>query len=129
MTLRFTGAAGGVVHVDADALEQIINNLLGNVEKYAADGGRVEISSRQDGDFCVIRVRDYGPGVAKSERQRVFEPFYRGDRRLEQGAGGSGIGLSISRELARLHGGDVELVDCAPGTLVEVRLRTAEDQP
>jgi signal transduction histidine kinase len=71
----------------------------------------------------MILVSDAGPGVPQAERDRIFEPFCRISNRLE-GPAGAGIGLSIARGLARLHGGDLRLVDSAAGATFEFDLHT-----
>jgi signal transduction histidine kinase len=119
--LRLDAAATRAL--DPDALEQIVGNLVGNVEKYAATGGRVDVESRLEGDLLVVTVSDAGPGIPPAARERVFLPFERLDDRLTEGASGTGIGLTIARQLARLHGGDVRLVDAPVGARFEVRLR------
>lgn len=99
------------VALDADILEQILNNLLGNVEKYAADGKRVRVASQllEHGQLLELSVRDYGSGISKADQKRIFEPFYRVSNKLTDGVSGTGIGLSIARQLAVLHGGDLAL--------------------
>jgi signal transduction histidine kinase len=119
----FVAGAGAVVNFDADAVEQILVNLFNNVEKYATQGKRLDIASRQEGERTTILVSDAGPGVPPAERDRIFQPFYRISNRLE-GPAGAGIGLSIARGLARLHEGDLRLVDSAAGATFEVNLRT-----
>ena len=118
---------GAEVSFDADAVEQILVNLFSNVEKYAAQGKRLDIASRQDGERTTILVSDAGPGVPPAERDRIFQPFYRISNRLE-GPAGAGIGLSIARGLARLHKGDLRLVDSAAGAAFEVDLHTPSRQ-
>jgi signal transduction histidine kinase len=117
----FAGGAGAVVSFDADAVEQILVNLLNNVEKYAFQGKRLHIASRQHGERTTILVSDAGPGIPPGERDHIFQPFYRISNRLE-GPAGAGIGLSIARGLARLHQGDLRLVDSAAGATFEVDL-------
>jgi len=114
--LKFNGLASEAVYIDPEILEQILVNLLSNGEKYAAEGKCIEIESEIQGDDAVIRVRDYGPGIEKDEREKVFEAFYRVNSRLTEGVSGTGIGLGLSRELARLHGGDLCIVDEGRGT-------------
>ncbi len=94
---------------DADALGQMVGNLLGNVEKYAASGRWVKVASRRTGERVRITVYDRGPGIAAAEKERVFLPFYRLSNRTSDGVTGAGIGLPIARELARLHGGGLGL--------------------
>jgi signal transduction histidine kinase len=104
-------AAKSVIAVDPDALEQILSNLLSNVEKYAKSGGWVKVSTRLESERLVLRVADRGPGVPPAQRELVFEPFWRASDKLTDGVTGTGIGLDIARRLARLHGGDLVLVD------------------
>ncbi|MCU0242549.1 MAG: HAMP domain-containing histidine kinase [Vicinamibacteria bacterium] len=117
-------AAPDAVMVDADALAQILDNLLSNVEKYAASGGEVVVTTEQGVRETTIVVADRGPGVPAEARERVFEPFERLHDNVTEAAAGTGIGLSIVRELARLHGGDVSVRAGDPGALFEVRIAT-----
>ncbi len=124
----FEPAAPGTVSLDVDALEQILGNLFSNVEKYAAEGGRLSISSYQENGTSTVTVSDAGPGIPREQRQAVFQPFYRLSNRLEDAAG-TGIGLAIARELARMHGGDLKLVDSpvGAGAMFQVTLATATE--
>lgn len=119
----FDAGAGAEVSFDADAVEQILVNLFNNVEKYAAQGKRLDIASRQNGERTTILVSDAGPGVPAGEQDRIFQPFYRISNRLE-GAAGTGIGLSIARGMARLHQGDLRLVRSSAGATFAVDLHT-----
>ncbi len=125
MAISFARGAPATVSLDRDALEQILNNLFSNVEKYAAGGARLEVTTSQDARRSTVRVRDYGAGIPRRERERIFEPFYRLSSKLSDGVTGTGIGLTIARELARQHGGDLQLLDSEPGALFEVSLETA----
>jgi signal transduction histidine kinase len=123
LATNFIAGASDVVNFDADALEQILVNLINNVEKYAIQGKRLDVSSRQDGERTTILVSDAGPGIPPVEQDRIFEPFYRINDRLE-GPAGAGIGLSIARGLARLHQGDLRLADSVHGASFEISLFT-----
>ena len=101
--------AGGTARFDADALGQILGNLLSNVEKYAASGKRVSIRSVRRSNTAEIRVADAGPGIPAKARDEIFQPFVRLSGAVTDGVAGTGIGLSIARELARLHGGELRL--------------------
>lgn len=116
--------AGDTVMLDPQVLEQIVNNLISNVEKYAAMGGALEIESQQTAHTSSIDVRDFGPGIAPTERARIFNPFYRVSSKLTDGVAGTGIGLDIARQLARLHGGDVTLESSPRGAWFRIRLNT-----
>lgn len=117
INVSFSGDAAMTVCFDADAFEQILGNLFSNVEKYAATGGTMEVSScletsRKKGNRAVraiIAVSDRGPGVPKKQREKIFAPFTRLNNSLTEGVSGAGIGLALSRDLARLHGGDLQL--------------------
>jgi len=108
---------GMAVIADATRLRQILINLLTNAVKFtdARDGkpGRIEIWCAQDNGDATherrvrIHVRDNGPGVAPSDLERIFQPFIQGDESLTRAVGGVGLGLAISRELARAMGGDL----------------------
>ena len=124
IAMQFDAHADRLVMLDPQALEQILNNLISNVEKYAASGGAIHISSSQTVASSVIDVRDFGPGVAARDRNRIFQPFYRVSSLLTDGVAGTGIGLDIARQLARLHGGDVSMQDVASGACFRVTLRT-----
>jgi signal transduction histidine kinase len=117
---ELTLAAAESAYFDADLLERVIVNLLSNVEKYAASGGRACIESSIQGTRVTIRVRDFGPGIPMREKERVFAPFQRLSNKLSDGVTGTGIGLNIARNLARSHGGDLVLADCEAGACFEL---------
>ena len=95
------------MRADADALEQILGNLLSNVDKYAGYGRWVAVRSEVVEGLAKIIVEDRGPGIPAGKRRNVFEPFERLRSDLAEGVSGTGIGLTISRELAQLHGGSL----------------------
>ena len=111
------------VRFDPDAVGQMVGNLISNVEKYASDGETIEIKSKMDGEFAEISIQDGGPGVDPRHADRIFEPFWRLSNELQH-ASGTGIGLSISRELARMHGGDLTLRQTGKGACFVVRIKT-----
>jgi signal transduction histidine kinase len=122
--IHFQAGAGDRVEVDPDALEQILNNIFSNTEKYGTSGGRLDIQSSRKADRTFIIVRDYGPGVSKRDADRIFQPFYRTHSRITDGVTGTGIGLSIARDLARLHGGDLTLMPTDRGACFKIELHT-----
>jgi signal transduction histidine kinase len=122
MQVVFTPGSPGEVLFDRDALEQILGNLLGNAEKYAGEGAAVRVVTRRAQERVVLDVEDNGPGIPDKYREEIFKPFFRLDARLTQQASGAGIGLSIARDLARLHGGDLVLVPTEKGALFRVTL-------
>ncbi|MEA2660948.1 MAG: hypothetical protein QOH08_520 [Chloroflexota bacterium] len=104
-----------LVTADARRIGQIIDNLVVNALRHARSGDIVVSVSREDGR-ALIRVRDHGLGVAAEDRDRIFERFYRSDS--ARGTPGTGLGLYVSREIARLHGGDLSLESTGPGGTV-----------
>ena len=93
-------------------------------EKYAAEGGYLEVTTGRSGDVVSVTVTDRGPGVTPAERGRIFEPFYRVGNALTEGTSGTGIGLTIARELARLHGGELALLSTAAGATFRLTLHS-----
>jgi signal transduction histidine kinase len=88
---------------DATAAREIVFNLLSNAIKYSDDDAPIEVTAQLDGDKAEVIVRNHGTGVTPGETEKIFEKFHRG----ETYAPGAGLGLYISRGLARAHGGDI----------------------
>jgi signal transduction histidine kinase len=122
MEVSFAAGASRKAEMDTDILEQVLGNVVSNAEKYAAGGGRLDVTTRQADGRVEVIVADHGPGIPERERQRIFDPFYRIGNALTEGVSGTGIGLTISRELARLHGGDLVLVPSAEGACFRLTL-------
>ncbi len=120
--LHFVGGCPEPVRFDRDALEQIVGNLLTNVEKYAGEGTVVRVCTQHESDRVIVDISDDGVGIPAQYRNDIFKPFFRLDERLTQKASGAGIGLSISRELARLHGGDLVLLPTEKGACFRLTL-------
>jgi signal transduction histidine kinase len=100
-----------VVYADANRVRQVLVNLISNAVKHTPHGGSVEIRAaaelRNGRRWGVISVKDSGPGIASEEHEAIFEPYYRVGRPPSVSDGGVGLGLAISRELARRMEGDV----------------------
>ncbi len=104
---------------DPTLLQELIANLMDNALKYCDEGGKVSLRcAREEGQVC-IEVDDDGPGIPREVREQVFERFYRhaGTR-----ASGSGLGLSIAREIVRGHGGSIAIDDGPDGRGTRVRV-------
>lgn len=107
---------------DSQAVSQIVINLVDNAVKYGTSAdARVDVEVEAEGDVAFIVVRDRGCGIPSDERERVFERFHRIRAPEQEHMPGTGIGLSLVRELAHAHGGDAEVRD-APGGGCEVRV-------
>ena len=102
-----------LVDADVDRLGQLVTNLIGNAIRATPPGGRIGVSCRVSGGTARLVVNDTGEGLTPGSLERVFERFYRvPGRRSSAADAGSGIGLTIARSIARLHGGDL-LADSA----------------
>jgi PAS domain S-box-containing protein len=98
------------IEADADKVQQILDNLVGNAVKYAPQGGTVSISAEDEGDKVRIDVRDQGLGIPERHKDKIFERFHMVDDDVDHKAiKGTGIGLYLVRHLARAHGGEVWL--------------------
>ena len=102
------------VRADGDALTSALHNLIENAVKYGEDGQSIHVRARREGDV-VIEVADQGPGIAPEDRASLFEPFYRGVGVRAGRLPGSGLGLAVSRDIARAHGGRLELLEQRAG--------------
>ncbi len=124
--ITFHAGAAEEVAFDRDVLEQILGNLFNNVEKYAHAGEQMVVAVTVEKQQAAITVRDYGPGIPDSQKEKIFLPFHRISNRLTDGVSGTGIGLSIARDLARLHGGDLQLKTVEKGACFEATLQIEE---
>ncbi|HEX9978228.1 MAG TPA: HAMP domain-containing sensor histidine kinase [Acidimicrobiia bacterium] len=89
---------------DPDRLAQVFTNIVGNALTYSSPGGKVEVVAQRRGTKAAVSVTDTGRGIAPEHLEAIFERFFRADR---DAPGGTGIGLTIARRIARLHQGDV----------------------
>ncbi len=101
---------GKLIYLNADKLRlaQVVMNLLTNAAKYTPEGGRITLSAEQNGEEVAIRVIDNGIGIAPDQLPQIFDMFYQANRSYEQLHGGLGIGLTLTRRLVEMHGGQVE---------------------
>jgi PAS domain S-box-containing protein len=105
--LQIEFADDGGLWIDADParIEQIFGNLLTNASRYTPEGGNISVRVTQEGDEAVARVRDDGIGISAEMLPHLFDPFAQADSSLDRAHGGLGIGLTLVRSLAQLHGG------------------------
>src|SRR6266545_2094890 len=99
------------VHVDPNQVLEVLDNLLGNADKYTPPGTPIWMEAGRSEGRAVLAVEDAGPGVPSQERERIFEQFTRLDDGLCQEPRGLGLGLTIARQLARAQGGELAAVD------------------
>ena len=111
-----------VVPVDREKMASVIGNLLSNAIRFSPPGGQIRLLLQSEAGMASLHVTDQGPGVAEADRQRIFEPFYRGERQPADTVRGSGIGLSIVREYIEAHGGRVQLLPERQGAHFRIEL-------
>jgi signal transduction histidine kinase len=95
------------LHLDKDKIIAVVVNIVGNAAKYTPDGGRVSLKVNAEDGRLRIAVEDTGVGIAEEEIPKVFEKFFRSDDPRVQAEVGSGLGLSLAREVVRMHGGEI----------------------
>lgn len=111
--IAWDGASGLSIRADRELLEYAVYNLLTNAIKYSPRESAVRIAARRDNAAVQISVADQGIGMSKDEVKRLFQKFYRTERAEKSGIQGTGIGLSIVKEIITLHGGSIT-VESAP---------------
>ena len=104
-----------LLDADPTRLTQIITNLMDNAAKYTDPGGEIEVSARREGDDIVLSVRDTGIGIPHDMQGQVFDLFTQVDVPIARSLGGLGLGLSLVRSLAELHGGSATVTSDGPG--------------
>lgn len=108
--IRITGADLLTVSGDPTALREIVFNVLANAAKYSAPDAAIEVTVRQHGDTSGVIVRDHGTGVTAGDTETIFGKFYQDD----PNSPGAGLGLYISRGLARAHCGELHVQPAEP---------------
>jgi signal transduction histidine kinase len=106
---------GLMLTADADLMPQILHNLLSNAIKYNVTDGWIHLAAQHNGGRVEFRISNASYGMSKAERAQLFERFYRADPARSRNIEGSGLGLSLAREIARAHGGDLLLDESAAG--------------
>jgi signal transduction histidine kinase len=111
------------VSFDREAMEQVVHNLMDNACKYSGSSKTIEVKLFLKGNKVVFSVRDYGIGIRKEDHDKIFSRFYRAGEELTQSVKGSGIGLTIVKQIVDAHHGDIS-VDSNPdkGSIFTVML-------
>jgi len=119
--VQLQGAAKARVHGNRELLRSAVENVLRNAVRYSPPGALVDVAvERSDGGLSIL-IRDHGPGVPESDLERIFEPFYRVAESRDRDSGGEGIGLAITSQVMKAHGGLAKASNRAGGGF-EVRL-------
>jgi len=113
-----------ILHADIRKIKQILLNLLSNATKFTPRGGRIAFAARRTGDDGIaLRVEDSGIGIAPADIDKALAPFMQIDSRLSRKYQGTGLGLPLTKALAELHGGSLDIVsELGKGTAVTVTL-------
>jgi signal transduction histidine kinase/ActR/RegA family two-component response regulator len=117
------------VQADRVRLEQILSNLLDNAEKFSQAGQRIEVHVGREADKAILQVRDEGQGIAAEELPHIFKLFVQGPQSFDRPQGGIGLGLTLVKRLAQMHGGEVAVSSAGrgQGALFTVRLPAIEE--
>jgi CheY-like chemotaxis protein len=123
--LRVVISSENPLWIDADParIEQILGNLLTNATKYTQEGGRISLTVEAEKGNAIVRVTDNGIGIAPDMLPHLFDPFAQADRSLDRAHGGLGIGLTLVRALAEMHGGSATAASGGEGCGSEFTLR------
>jgi signal transduction histidine kinase/CheY-like chemotaxis protein len=114
VTLRFASDAL-VVDGDAVRIEQIVSNLVNNAIKFSPSPGEIRVDTSAEAGFALVAVADRGVGFESGVAEKLFDPFLQVNPGLERSAGGLGMGLTIVKRLAQLHGGSVHAASAGSG--------------
>jgi two-component system, OmpR family, sensor kinase len=120
-SVRLQGAANTCVKGNRDLVRSAIENVLRNAVRYSPQGAPVDVSVTHPASGLAILIRDGGPGVPDKDLERIFEPFYRVAESRDRDTGGEGIGLAITAQVMKAHGGSAEAANGEGGGF-EVRL-------
>lgn len=126
INLQVDAPSGLIVHGDPDRITQVLTNILGNALAYTPAGGSVRVESAEQDGVASVQVTDTGKGLTPEQIAAVFERFYRAD---SAAPGGTGIGLTIARSIARRHNGDVTAESAGPGRGSTFTFRIPLTQP
>ena len=96
-----------LVHVDEARVRQVLLNLLSNASKFTPDRGKLEVRAVREGDWCQVSVIDNGIGIEKVDQKRIFEAFDRVDNPVTKEKNGTGLGLTIAKQIIEMHGGQI----------------------
>ncbi|MDD6189543.1 MAG: ATP-binding protein [Clostridiales bacterium] len=112
---------------DRARLEQVIVNVITNAIRYTPDGGEISVKVGGSDNYVWVSVKDTGIGIPKENLPHIFDRFYRVDRARSRALGGSGLGLSIAKEIIMKHNGEIS-IDSEPGKGTKVLIRLPKEQ-
>ncbi len=95
------------ITVDKERIQQVIINIISNAIKFSSDGSIIDVRSKEDKDFVLVEIQDFGRGIPKDKQKKIFETFFQVDSGMDRKFGGAGLGLAISRGIILAHGGEI----------------------
>jgi PAS domain S-box-containing protein len=98
-----------LVYADEARLRQVFFNLLSNASKFTPEGGKIRIEALRKDGFCQVTVSDNGIGIKKEDLKQIFEPFYQADNPVTRERKGTGLGLTLVKEIVEMHGGQIRV--------------------
>jgi adenylate cyclase len=117
-----------IVYLDIEKFDKVLYNLLSNAMKFTPDGGKISVKLFNDGNSCILQIQDTGIGILPEEIPHLFERFRQAEGSENRTYEGSGLGLSLVKELVELHGGEVSVQSVyGKGTQFTLRLLTGAD--
>jgi signal transduction histidine kinase len=112
-------------HANPEKLQRVLFNLIQNAIRHTPADGSVTVSAESIASRVEVEVADMGEGLAGEDRERAFEPFFRGGSGKARSGDGTGLGLTICRAIVEAHGGMIWFVDAAPGASVRFSVPVA----
>ena len=116
-----------LINADPNLIARLFDNLINNAIKYGVDGKRVDVSIERLDNQVIITVTNYGKVIPEAELPLIFNKLYRVEQSRASETGGTGLGLAIAKNIAELHGGDIDVKSDLNGTSFVVRLKTDFD--
>ena len=130
LTLEYSVEPGVLIEGDRDLISQAVTNLVSNAVRYTPDGGRIGIVLERQGGYACVSVSDTGIGIAEEDLKLVFSRFWRADDARASGTGGLGIGLSLVREVADQHRGEVAVESVlGEGSTFHIKIPLSREDP
>ena len=108
-----------------EKVQRVLFNLIQNAIRHTPHDGTITVAAQPEGEVVVIEVADTGEGITPAERERIFEPFYRGGSQSSRTRSGAGLGLTICRAIVEAHGGEIRLGEAGQGTRIRFSLPSA----
>ena len=111
-----------MITADGNLLARAVGNLISNAIKYGKDGKNIKVALKQEENYVIMSVLNYGPIIPKEDIVHIFDRFYRVENSRSEETGGSGLGLAIAKQIITLHNGSIDVQSDYNGTMFEIKL-------